>query len=131
MQAQSAKVRPRPTSKIDNRSPGKKCFASQSDATSHNFCSARGMLERAAKSIAVILISCLILPGCAHFTKAGRQRLAYQRYVKKYSGRRIKQQAKFKKVKMPAWQTPSENRVSTQVGGSPESVTASEPPNSE
>jgi hypothetical protein len=84
------------------------------------------MLERILKSLAVILASCLILPGCAYFTKSGRQQLAYEKYVRKCSYTRDRQRSKMKMPRMaiPA-STPSENRVSAEVvdAPSPQSVT--------
>jgi hypothetical protein len=84
------------------------------------------MLERILKSLAVILVSCLILPGCAYFTKSGRQQLAYEKYVRKCSYTRDRQRSKMKmpRMAMPA-STPSENRVSAEVvdAPSPQSVT--------
>ena len=94
--------------------------------SSHEFCSMEGMLERIFKSLAVILIGCLILPGCAHFTKSGRQQLAYEKYVRKCSYTRDRQRSKMKmpRMAMPA-STPSENKVSADVvdAASPQSVT--------
>jgi len=86
------------------------------------------MLERILRSVAVILISCLAFSGCAHFTKSGRQRLAYARYVKKCSHNRVRQQTKFKKVRMPKVPDPSDNRAKMEIVGSPQSVTAGESP---
>jgi hypothetical protein len=84
------------------------------------------MLERILKSLAIILVSCLILPGCAYFTKSGRQQLAYEKYVRKCSYTRDRQRSKMKMPRMviPA-STPSENRVSAEVvdAPSPQSVT--------
>ncbi|MDP9292433.1 MAG: hypothetical protein M3O82_08735 [Verrucomicrobiota bacterium] len=85
------------------------------------------MLERILKSSVVILFSCLVLPGCAHFTKSGRQQLAYQKYVRKCSYTRDRQRSKMKtpRTAMPA-SVPSDNKVSTDVADapSPQSVTA-------
>ncbi|HAF04331.1 MAG TPA: hypothetical protein DCO65_00730 [Spartobacteria bacterium] len=85
------------------------------------------MLERILKSLAVILASCLILPGCAHFTKSGRQQLAYQKYVRKCSYTRDRQRSKMKtpRASIPA-SAPSDNKVSADVvnAPSPQSVTA-------
>jgi hypothetical protein len=88
------------------------------------------MLERILKSLAVILVVCLILPGCAHFTKSGRQQLAYEKYVRKCSYTRDRQRSKMKMLQMavPA-SAPSENKVSADVvdaAPSPQSVTTSD-----
>jgi len=88
------------------------------------------MLERILKSLAVILVVCLILPGCAHFTKSGRQQLAYEKYVRKCSYTRDRQRSKMKMPQMAVpTSAPSENKVS--AGGvdaapSPQSVTTSD-----
>ena len=84
------------------------------------------MLERILRAAAVILISCLVFSGCSHFTKSGRQQLAYARYVKKCSHNRVRQQTKFKKVLMPKVPDPSDNKVKTEIVESPQSVTAAE-----
>ena len=84
------------------------------------------MLERIPRAGAVILISCLVLPGCSHFTKSGRQQLAYARYVKKCSHNRVRQQTKFKKVRMPKLPDPSDHKIKTEIAESPQSVTAAE-----
>jgi hypothetical protein len=62
------------------------------------------------------------LPACAHFTKAGRQQLAYEHYVRKQSHTRIKMVKKFKKVKIPTANA-SGPRISGTVEG-PQSVSA-------
>src|SRR2546430_12186081 len=65
--------------------------------SSHAFCFAKGMLERILKFSAILLVGCFLLPGCAHFTKSGRQQLAYERYVKKCVHRRNRQRVKIAK----------------------------------
>jgi hypothetical protein len=100
--------------------------AATTSPASHNFCFPEGMLERILRAVAVILISCLVLPGCAHFTKSGRQQLAYARYVKKCSHNRVRLQTKFKKVRMPKVPDPSDYKVNTAIVESPQSVTAAE-----
>lgn len=54
--------------------------------------------------------------------------MAYQRYVKKMSGRSIKQKKKFKAPKMPLTPETSDNKVSTEVTkeSSPQSVHSGE-----
>jgi uncharacterized protein YceK len=83
------------------------------------------MLERFARSLAVALIASIGFSGCAHFTKSGRQQLAYQKYVRKCSKQRDRQWAKMKAPHIPVL-PPSQDKVTTQVGGSPESVTSGE-----
>ena len=84
------------------------------------------MLERILTSLTVVLVSGLILPGCAHFTKSGRQQLAYEKYVRKCSYTRDRQRSKMKmpRMAMPA-SAPSENKVSADLvdAPSPQSVT--------
>jgi hypothetical protein len=83
------------------------------------------MLEQILKSLAVVSIGCLALCGCAHFTKSGRQQLAYEKYVRKQSGIRLRQKTKMKPVRVPTM-TPSEPKVNTSVSDSPQSVTSGE-----
>ena len=45
----------------------------------------------------MLLICCFLLPGCAYFSKNGRQQMAYQRYVKKCIRKRERQQMKITK----------------------------------
>jgi hypothetical protein len=84
------------------------------------------MLGQFARHIAIALLIALLLPSCARFSSAGRQQLAYARYIKKYSGRRTRQQAKFKKVKMPATAQPGPSHMNTGVNDGPQSVSSSE-----
>jgi hypothetical protein len=88
------------------------------------------MLEQIARRAAVILIGCLILPSCAHFTQSGRQQLAYARYVRKQSGIRQRQQVKFKKTRMPKLPPADQNkdRVNAESSESPQSVSTRPPP---
>ena len=88
------------------------------------------MLEQILKSLAVVSITCLALSGCAHFTKSGRQQLAYEKYVRKHSGMRFKQQAKMKTPRIPTM-VPSEPKVTTSVSDSPQSVTSAESENNQ
>ena len=85
------------------------------------------MLERfwkniARSTIALVAIS-LGISGCSYATAQGRQQIAYAHYVKKYSHKRVKQQTKFKKVKMPF--TPSSKPgITTGVNDGPQSISA-------
>jgi hypothetical protein len=83
------------------------------------------MLERFAKSLAVVLIACIGFSGCAHFTKSGRQQLAYQKYVRKCSYTRDRQASKMKMPRIPMF-APSRDKVTADVGSSPESVRSGE-----
>ena len=83
------------------------------------------MLEQTFRSLAILLIACFAFPGCAHFTKSGRQQLAYQKYVRKQSGLRTHRQAKMRKLRVPP-SLMSEPKTTTGVGDSPESVSSGE-----
>jgi hypothetical protein len=52
--------------------------------------------------------------------------MAYQRYIKKCSGRQAKINRKIKAPRMPRTPGPSENRVNTETSESPQSVTSGE-----
>jgi hypothetical protein len=82
------------------------------------------MLERFARSLTIALVVVTVLPGCAHFTKNGRQQLAYERYVRKCSKQRDRQRAKMKAPRIPRVAR-SQDKVTTELGGSPESATSS------
>jgi hypothetical protein len=58
-------------------------------------------------------------------TARGRQERAYQRYVQKSSHRRDRQRAKMKTSRLPAL-PPAQDKVTTETGGSPESVPSDE-----
>ena len=73
------------------------------------------MLERTLRYLLLVALIAATLTGCGYLTQNGRQQMAYQRYVKKMSGRSIKQKKKFKAPKMPLTPEPSENKVDTQV----------------
>jgi hypothetical protein len=85
------------------------------------------MLERILKSSAVLLIGCLLLPGCGNLTKSGRQQIAYRRYVRKCSHMREHQRVRITKrqQRIPEHR-PSEYQVNTGVVSSPQSVTSGE-----
>ena len=87
------------------------------------------MLERIAKPLAITLIICLVLPGCAHFTKSGRAQLAYQRYVRKRSQMRYRQSVKMKtpRQRIPAY-APSDYKIRAAGvdSSSPQSISSGE-----
>ena len=82
------------------------------------------MLERILRLFLVATIAVGSLSGCGYMTQSGRQQMAYQRYVKKFSGKRMKQQKKIKPPKMPRTPDPSDYKTNTELGGSPQSVTS-------
>jgi hypothetical protein len=82
------------------------------------------MLEQTLRRVTLVLVGCLALTGCAHFTKSGRQQLAYQKYVRKQSGMRARQQVKMKTPRVPSALRPSEPKVTTGVDNSPQAVTS-------
>jgi uncharacterized protein YceK len=89
------------------------------------------MLERILKSIALVLIVCLLLPGCSHFSPSARKQAAYQKYVQKQMSMRAKMrakyQAKYKSPKMPVMpSTPSEPKITAGAGSGPQSVTSAQ-----
>lgn len=86
------------------------------------------MLERLSRRVCAIpihgaLLLCVALSGCSYATARGRQQLAYARYVKKFSHNKLKQQTKFKKVKMPA-PPESKTNVNATVGAGPQSMSS-------
>jgi hypothetical protein len=84
------------------------------------------MLERILRLALLFAIVCLPLAGCGYMTKQGRQQIAYQRYVRKCSGRKMKMARKIKAPKMPLTPGPSDNRIHTEVSGAPQSVTSAQ-----
>ena len=84
------------------------------------------MLEQIPKYLLVAALAIGPLSGCSYMTKSGRQQMAYQRYVKKQSGKRVKMQKKLKPPRMPLTPGPSENHINTEVSDSPQSVTSGE-----
>ena len=74
--------------------------------------------------LAAFLIGAMLLSGCSMLTARGRQEAAYERYVRKSSLGRVKQQKRlsYKKAKLPVME-PSEPRETTEVSG-PESVSS-------
>ena len=85
------------------------------------------MLERILRYFLIVALIAAPLSGCAYMSKNGRQQLAYQRYVKKFSGKKMKLKKKIKAPRMPLTPGPSENKVHTEVSGdSPQSVRSGE-----
>jgi hypothetical protein len=89
------------------------------------------MLERILRSVAAVLIAGLLLPGCSHFSPSARKQAAYQKYVQKQMSARAKMRAKYqatsKSPRMPLMpSTPSEPKVTADVGSGPQSVTSAE-----
>jgi len=56
------------------------------------------------KSVALLLLFAFALSGCSSFSKTGRQQRAYEKYVRKSSITRVKQQSRFRsgKPQMPS-----------------------------
>lgn len=77
------------------------------------------MLERALKYLLMAAIAAGPLAGCSYMTQSGRQQMAYQRYVRKFSKKKVKMQKKVKPAKMPMTPGPSANKISTQVSEAP------------
>jgi hypothetical protein len=82
------------------------------------------MLEQIAKKAALLLVGCLLLSSCSHFSKSARQQRAYERYVRKTSGIHMKHQAKLKGVRMPPTPVASQPQVTTEVSDSPQSMSS-------
>lgn len=89
------------------------------------------MLEQLAKFLLLFALATAPLSGCAYMTKSGRSQMAYQRYVKKQSGKRLKMQKKIKPVRMPLTPGPSEYHTNTEVTDSPQSFTSGQSQTSE
>lgn len=83
------------------------------------------MLERIVRLTVAALLLSMALPACSMLTARGRSQLAYERYVRKCSHRRDRQRTKMKTSRLPAL-PPSQDKVTTETGGSPESVTSGE-----
>jgi hypothetical protein len=84
------------------------------------------MLERLLKYCLLVAIAAAPLSGCAYMSKNGRQQMAYQRYIRKQSGRKMKIQKKVKSPKMPQTPDLSPNKVNAEVIETPQSVTSGE-----
>ena len=76
--------------------------------------------------LALCLVGATFLSSCSMLTARGRQEAAYERYVRKSSLGRVKQQKRlsYKKTKLPAME-PSEPSETTEVSG-PQSVSNGE-----
>jgi hypothetical protein len=83
------------------------------------------MLERIVRLTVAALLLSMALPACSMLTARGRQERAYERYVQKSSHRRDRQRAKMKTSRLPAL-PPAQDKVTTESGGSPESVPSDE-----
>jgi hypothetical protein len=99
----------------------------------HNSCFQTGMLERQTKLLAVALITSLLLPGCSHMTKSGRQQAAYQRYINRSMSMRDKQRLKlarkYKKTKIPKSAPLTDQKMTTTAAANePRSISAGGPP---
>ena len=81
-------------------------------------------MKKIRRSLALILVSATLLSGCSMLTARGRQEAAYERYVRKSSLGRVKQQKRlsYKKTKIPVM-PPSEPVETTALSG-PESVSS-------
>jgi hypothetical protein len=80
-------------------------------------------MKKIRVSLALFLVGATALSSCSMLTARGRQEAAYERYVRKSSLGRVKQQKKlsYKKTKIPVMQ-PSEPIETTALSG-PEAVT--------
>jgi hypothetical protein len=86
------------------------------------------VLERIVRLTAAVLLVSTSLPGCSMLTSRGRQERAYEHYVRKCSRQRDRLQAKMLKAQRIPTFAPSEPKVTTQLSGSPESVTPGDSP---
>jgi hypothetical protein len=84
-------------------------------------------MKKAYRAIALLLVGATLLSGCSMLTASGRQQRAYERYVRKSSLGRVKQQKRMsaKKPRVPVIPVmqPTEPTVATEASG-PESVGA-------
>ena len=76
------------------------------------------------RALALFLVGATLLSSCSMLTASGRQQRAYERYVRKSSLGRVKQQKRFsfRKTTLPVMQ-PTEPMEATEVSG-PESVSS-------
>ena len=74
------------------------------------------------RALALLLVAATLLSGCSMLTASGRRERAYERYVRKSSLGRVKQQkrVRFAKNTLPVMQ-PTQPMVATEASG-PESV---------
>ena len=79
-------------------------------------------MKKFSRAIALLLVGSTLLSGCSMLTAQGRRERAYDRYVRKMSQGRVKQQKRFaaRGNTMPVMH-PSEPVETTDVSG-PESV---------
>jgi hypothetical protein len=80
-------------------------------------------MKHFARALALSLVAATLLSGCSMLTASGRREHAYERYVRKSSLGRVKQQkrVRFAKNTLPVMQ-PTAPMVTTEASG-PESVT--------
>ena len=84
------------------------------------------MLGQSIKYFLVGAIAAWTVSGCSYMTHNGRQQMAYQRYIRKQSGQKMKIAKKVKSPKMPKTPPPTENRPVADVIQTPQSVTSGE-----
>jgi hypothetical protein len=79
-------------------------------------------MKNLSRVLALFLVAAILLSGCSMLTSSGRQQRAYERYVRKSSLGRVKQQRLFNsgKAQMPVMR-PTEQIVAADVSG-PESM---------
>jgi hypothetical protein len=79
-------------------------------------------MKKIHRGLALFLIGATFLSGCSMLTANGRNQRAYERYVRKSSLGRVKQQKRmsYRKTTLPVMQ-PTEPMETTEVSG-PESV---------
>ena len=79
-------------------------------------------MTKLSRAFALFLVAATLLSGCSMLTASGRRERAYERYVRKSSLGRIKQQTRirFAKNPLPVMQ-PTEPMVTAEASG-PESV---------
>jgi hypothetical protein len=87
------------------------------------------MLEQIPKYLLLLALATAPLSGCSYMTSSGRSQMAYQRYVRKQSGKRMKMQKKLKPPHMPLTPGPSEPKINTETMETPQSVTSGESQN--
>jgi hypothetical protein len=74
------------------------------------------MLELLTKrAVLILVLNCLLIPSCAHYSKSARQQRAYEHYVQKNSGIHYKEQRQHKTVRIPQARPPSSDQVNTGV----------------
>lgn len=84
------------------------------------------MLERIVRYFLIVAFAAAPLSGCGYMSQTGRQQMAYQRYVRKMSGKRAKVTKKIKAPRMPLTPGPSEYKTESGVTESPQSVRSGE-----